>query len=157
MHERYGGQKQLEKSLLSKSLWISLSFGVEMSLNMNPRNHVPFYNSFVFTMGFIIQYFITSAHWAVPVHGHWSLIIADNLLFIVTGFEKGNFVNNDLSSSLLKSNRGKRWHALHMSNIHFDTIRVISVTWWMLVASASFCFYLFSDLAMSINAATNTF
>ena len=30
----------------------------------------------------------------------WSLIITRNLRFIVTGFEKGNFVNNELSSSL---------------------------------------------------------
>ena len=73
-------------------------------------------------MGFIIQYFITSAHWAVPVHGPWSV----HVIYI---FEKGNYlVNNDLSSSLRKSNRRKRWHALHMRNIHFDKIRVTNIS-----------------------------
>ena len=77
---------------------------------------------------FVLHYPIFYNECAVSCASPWSLIIAHNLHFIVTGFEKGNLVNNDLSSSFRKANRGKRWHAPYMSNIHLDTIRVISVT-----------------------------
>lgn len=56
--------------------------------------------------------FITSAHWAVQVQ---SLILARNVHFILTGFEKENSVNNDRSSPLRKSIRGNIWDGNYRS------------------------------------------
>ena len=103
------------------------------------HHHVPCMLQIV-RLHYVLHYPIFYNECALSCAIQWSLILARYLHFILTGFEKGHFVNNDLSSSLRKSIRERRWHALHTNNIHFDTIRVICVTWRMLVASASFCF-----------------
>ena len=73
------------------------------------RIHVVMY---IVVMYVLTTCFITSAHWAVPVQ---SLIFSRNGHFILTDFEKGNFVINDRSSSLRKSIRGNIWEGNHWS------------------------------------------
>ena len=92
------------QNLLEAEAYKSVSL---MEISKNSCSHVYCCNVYVLT-----TCFITSAHWSVPVQ---SLILARNEHFILTGVEKGNFVNNDRSSSLCKSNRGNIWEGNYWS------------------------------------------
>ena len=75
------------QNLLQAKAYKSVSL---MEISKNSCSHVYCCNVYALT-----TCFITSAHWAVPVQ---SLILARNVHFILTGFEKENFLNNDRSS-----------------------------------------------------------
>ena len=92
------------QNLLEAKAYKSVSL---MEISKNSCSHVYCCNVYALT-----TCFITSAHWAEPVQ---SLILARNVHFILTGFEKENFVNNDRSSPLRKSIRGNIWEGNYRS------------------------------------------
>ena len=90
----YFGQIPNPENALPDPVWISLSrSGV---LIQGIMYHVV---QFV-RLQYVLHYSIFYNECALSCASPRSLIIAHNPHFIVTGFEKGNFVNNDRSSSL---------------------------------------------------------
>ena len=96
------------KRVVAKNSWQNLLEAESyMEISKNSCSHVYCCNVYALN-----TCFITSAHWAVQVQ---SLILARNVHFMLTAFEKENFVNNDRSSPLRKSICGNIWEGNYTS------------------------------------------